>query len=156
LSSPAGFVKGFVPPSSHPILVHPLGLHHWPLLVEIDGTVPVGVEERPKMRIMGLLTAFIHRGFTIVIDSALLCLLGISDDHMGGPLNRCMPLKHLMLFLIFIAGVRGVVTWTMRRRRSTSRRRLARATPLGCPGRILSVLGPLLEMRIHPEIRGMK
>jgi hypothetical protein len=97
------------PPSSYPILVHPLGLHHWPHLMEIDRTVPIGLEKRPKLRIMGLLATFIHRGFTIVIDCARLCLLGISDGHVGGPLNRCMPLKHFMVFLIFIARVRGVV-----------------------------------------------
>jgi hypothetical protein len=65
-----------------------------------------------------------------------------------------MPLKHLTLFLIFIAGVRGVVTWT--RRRSTTRRCLVGATPLGGPDRILPVLGPFLVIRIHPGIREME
>jgi hypothetical protein len=37
-----------------------------------------------------------------------------------------------------------------------TRRRLARATSLGGPDCILLVLGPLLAMRIHPEIRGME
>jgi hypothetical protein len=108
------------------------------------------------MRIMGLLATFIHRGFMIVIDSALLCLLGISDGHVGGLLNRCMPLKHLMPFLIFITGVRGVVMWMSRRRRSMTRRRLTGVTPHGGPSHILPVLGPFLVMRIHPEIREME
>jgi hypothetical protein len=112
------------------------------------------VEERQKTQITGLLATSIHRGFMIVIDCALLCLLGISDGHVGGPLNRCMPLKHLTVFLIFITGVRGVVMWM--RRRSTTCRRLAGVTPLGGPDRLLSVLGPFLLMRIHPEIRGIE
>jgi hypothetical protein len=152
VTSSHDFVKGCVPPSSYPILVHPLGLHHWPHLMEIDRTVPIRLEKRPKLRIMGLLATFIHRGFTIVIDCARLCLLGISDGHVGGPLNRCMPLKHFMVFLIFIARVRGVVMWTWRRR-SMSYRCLAGATLLGGPSCILMVLGPFLTMRIHPEIR---
>jgi hypothetical protein len=109
--------------------------------------VPVRVEERPKMRLMGLLATFIHLGFTIVIDCALLCLLGIMDVHVGGPLNRCMPLKHLTVFLIFIVGVRGVMTWM---RWSMSRRCLSGATPLGGSGHILPMPGPFLMMRIHP------
>jgi hypothetical protein len=98
------------------------------------------------MRIMGLLATFIHMGFTIVIDSALLC------GYVGGPLNRCMPFKHLTLFLIIIAGVRGVVT----RRRSTIQRHLAEATTLGGLGHILPMLGPFLVMRIHPGIGDIK
>jgi hypothetical protein len=78
--------------------------------VEIDRTVPVGVENGPKARITGLLAAFIHRGFTIVIDFTLLCLLGVLDGHVGRSLNRCMPLKHFIIIVILIARVRRVVT----------------------------------------------
>jgi hypothetical protein len=107
------------------------------------------------MRIMGLLATFTHRGFTIIVDSAMLCLLEISDGHVEGLFNRCMSLKHLTLFLIFITRVRGVVMW-MTRRRSTTHMCLAGATPLGGPDCILLVLGPFLTMRIHPEIREME
>jgi hypothetical protein len=106
--------------------------------------VPVGVEKGPKARITGLFAAFIHRGFTIHIDCTLLCLLGVLDGQVGGPLNRCMPLKHLTVILI--AGVRRVVMWA---RRPTSHRCLAGATLLGGPSRILPVLGPFLVMRVH-------
>jgi hypothetical protein len=111
------------------------------------------VEKRPKPRITGLLATFIHRSFTIVIDRVLLCLLGISDGHVGRPLNRCMPLKHLTVFLILIDGVRRMVTWM--RRRPTNHRRLAGATLLGGPDHILPVLGHFLVMRVHPKIREM-
>jgi hypothetical protein len=112
--------------------------------------VPVGVEKGPKARITGLFAAFIHRGFTIHIDCTLLCLLGVLDGQVGGPLNRCMPLKHLIVILILIAGVRRVVMWA---RRPTSHRCLAGATLLGGPGRILPVLGPFLVMRVHTKAR---
>jgi hypothetical protein len=91
----------------------------------------------------------------ILIDCTLLCLLGISDGHVAGPLNMCMPLKHLTVIHPIIAGVRGVVTWA-RRRRPTRHRHLAGVTPLGGPGRILPILGPFLTMRVHPEIREME
>jgi hypothetical protein len=63
-----------------------------------------------------------------------------------------MPLKHLTVFCILIAGARRVVT---RGRRSIPTRhgRLASMMPLGGPSHIMQVLGPLLKMRIHPEIR---
>jgi hypothetical protein len=140
-----------VPPSSYPLLVYPLSLHHWPLLVEIDRTIPFGVENGPKVGTTGLLAAFIHRGFTIVIDCTLLCLLGVLDGQVGRPLNRRMPLKHLTVILILIAGVRRMVTWM--RRRPMNCRHLAGAPLLGAPDHILSVLGPLLTTRVHPEIR---
>jgi hypothetical protein len=124
--------------------------------VEIDRPVPIRVEERPKAGVMGLLAALIHRSFTIFIDCALLCLLGIADGHVGGLFNRSMPLKHLVVIFSFIAGVRGVVTWMRRGLRPMSHRRLARATPLGGPSFILPVLGPLLMTRAHPEIRDME
>jgi hypothetical protein len=75
---------------------------------------------------------------------------------VGGPLNRCMPLKHLMVIFPFIARVRGVVMWARRRLRPMSHMHLVGATLLGGPGRILQVLGPLLMMRVHPEIRRVK
>jgi hypothetical protein len=75
---------------------------------------------------------------------------------VGGPLNRCMPLKHLTVIFPFIARVRGVVMWARRRLRPMSHRRLVGATLLGGPGRILQVLGPLLMTRVHPEIRRVK
>jgi hypothetical protein len=118
--------------------------------VEIDRMVLVGVEERPKARISGLFVAFIHRGFTILID----CLLGVAEGHVGGPLHRCMPLKHHTVIIPLIAGVRGVVTWA--RRRPMNHWHLAGATPLGGPSHILVVLGPFLTTRIHPEIKDME
>jgi hypothetical protein len=67
---------------------------------------------------------------------------------VGGPLNRSMMLEHLTdIFLL--ARVRGVMTG----RRMTPHKRLARAASLGGPDHILSVLGLLLLMRIHPDIR---
>jgi hypothetical protein len=154
ITSSFDLVKDRVPPSSHPFPVYPLSLYHWPLLVEIDRMVPVGVEKGPKERITRLLAAFIHKGFTIVIDCTLLHLLRVLDGHVGRPLNRCMPLKHLMVILILVAGVRRVVTWL--RRRPTSHRRLVSATLLGAPGHILPMLCPFLMTRVHPEIREMR
>jgi hypothetical protein len=109
------------------------------------------VEERQK-RIMGLLVAIIHRGFTVLIDCTLLCLLGLSEGHVSRPLNQCMTLKHLTVVLLLIAGVRGVLPW-VRSWRPTRHGRLAGATLLGGPDHILPRLGPLLPTRIHPEIR---
>jgi hypothetical protein len=81
-------VKSRESPSSHTVLVHPLRLHHWLQLVEIDGPVPIRVKECPIARVTGLLAALIHWSFTIVIDGALLHLLGVAEGHVGGPLNR--------------------------------------------------------------------
>jgi hypothetical protein len=64
-----------------------------------------------------------------------------------------MLLKHLMVILILIAGVRRVLTW---RRRLMSSKCFARATPLGGPSHILPMLGPLVTMRVHLEIRRVK
>jgi hypothetical protein len=100
---------------------------------------------------MGLFAAFIHKGFTIHIDCTLLCLLGVLDGQVGRPLNRCMPLEHLTVILFFFTRMRGVVMWE--RRRPMSHRRLAGATPLGGPGRILPVLGPFFTTRVHPKAR---
>jgi hypothetical protein len=121
--------------------------------MEIYRMVPIRVEKRPKPRITGLLATFTHRGFTIVIDCTLFCLLRIFDGHVGGPFNRFMPLKHLTVFLILITGVRRMVTWM--RRRPTNHRCIADVTLLGGPDHILPVLGPFLAMRVHPEIREM-
>jgi hypothetical protein len=59
----------------HPIPIYILSLHYGCLLVKVDGTVPIGVKERPKMMICGLLAAFISRSFTVLNDYALLGLL---------------------------------------------------------------------------------
>jgi hypothetical protein len=103
--------------------------------------------------VTGLLATLIQMSFKVFIDGALLCLLGIAEGQVGGPLNRCMPLKHHMVILILITRVRRVVRW---RRRPTSRRCFAGVTPLGGPDHILPVLGPLLTTRVHPEIRRVK
>jgi hypothetical protein len=63
-----------------------------------------------------------------------------------------MPLIELMLILLLITRVRGVMT-RVRRRRSTGHGCLAGLTPLGGPDHILPLLGLLLTVRIHPEIR---
>jgi hypothetical protein len=62
-----------------------------------------------------------------------------------------MPLKHFMIICIFVTGVRGM----MMRRRMTPCKRLAGAASLGGggAGHILTMLGSLLTVRIHPEIR---
>jgi hypothetical protein len=105
---------------------------------------------------MGLLAAFTHRDYSIVIDCILLSLLGISDDHVGGALIRSMPLKHLTIILSLITRMRGVVTWVRRRMRPTRHGRPARATLHGGPGHILLVLGSLLMMRVHPQRNGQE
>jgi hypothetical protein len=66
-----------------------------------------------------------------------------------GPLNRSVMLEQLTV-LFFLAGVRRMM---MRRRRITPCKRLAGAALLGGPSHILSVLGPLLVMRVHPKVR---
>jgi hypothetical protein len=105
---------------------------------------------------MGLLASLIHRSFTIFIDGALLFFLRIAKGQVGGPLNRRMPLKHLMVFHFLIAGARRVVTQA-RRMIPTIHGRLAGPTSLGGPAHILLVLGPLLTTRVPPEIgRGKK
>jgi hypothetical protein len=64
-----------------------------------------------------------------------------------------VPLKHLTIIFLFIAGVKRVVTW---RRRPMSSRSFAGMTPLGGLSHILPLLSPLLTTRIHPEIKDMK
>jgi hypothetical protein len=142
-------VKSRESPSSHLNSVHPLRLHHWLQLVEIDRPVPIRVKECPKMRVTGLLAALIHWSFMVVIDGALLHLLGVAEGHVGGPLNRRMIFKHFTIISLFIAGVRRM----MRRRRGvTPCKHLAEAASLGGrgSGHILMILGSLLTVRIHP------
>jgi hypothetical protein len=67
----------------------------------------------------------------VVIDGALLHLLGVAEGHVGGLLNRRVPLKHLTIIFLFAAGVRGVM---MRRRGMTPHKCLARAASLGGGG----------------------
>jgi hypothetical protein len=88
----------------------------------------------------------------ISIDCTLLRLLGIPEGHVGGPLNRRMPLKHLPVWIILIARVRRMMTWRRRPMRH-GRLALVEAAPLGGPGHILLVLGVLLMRRIHHEMR---
>jgi hypothetical protein len=106
--------------------------------------VLVGVEKLPKARIMGLFAAFICRGFTIHIDCTLLCLLGVLDGQVAGPLNECMHPKHLTVILILVAGLRRMV---MGRRRMTAH--LAETAPLGGLSNLLPLLASLLPTRIH-------
>jgi hypothetical protein len=80
------------------------------------------VKERPKEVICGLLTAFIHRSFMVLIDCALLGLLGLFDGIVIGALIGWVPLKDLMLILLVITGVWRAVT---RRRSTMSHKRLA-------------------------------
>jgi hypothetical protein len=140
-------VEDGMPPTSHPIPIHPFCLYHRFLLVEVDGVVPIVVKKRPKKAIHGLLVPSIYRSFVVCIDCALLGLLGIFDGQVVGALNGCMPLEELTVILLLVIGVRGVV---MRRRRMTGHNCLARATPLGGPDNILPLLGPLLTTRVHP------
>jgi hypothetical protein len=74
------------------------------------------------MRILGLFTVFVHKGFTILIDCVLLHLLWVLDSHVRGALNGCMLLEHLAILLLLVTGVGRVVTG---RRRITARKRLA-------------------------------
>jgi hypothetical protein len=76
--------------------------------VNVNGVVPIGVEKRPKLRVRGLLAAFIHRSFTVVVDGFLIGLLGVPDGIVIMALFGCMPLIELTLILL-VAGVRGVV-----------------------------------------------
>jgi hypothetical protein len=85
-------IEDLMPPCCHPVPFNPLDLHHGFLLVEIDRMVPIRMEERPKVGVMGLFAALIHRCFSIVIDCALLCLLGVAEGYVGGPLNWRMTL----------------------------------------------------------------
>jgi cell division protein FtsX len=62
------------------------------------------VEKRPKLRVRGLLAAFIHRSFTV--DGFLIGLLGVPDGIVIMALFGCMPLIELTLILL-VAGVRG-------------------------------------------------
>jgi hypothetical protein len=64
-----------------------------------------------------------------------------------------MPLKHLTIILILIAGVRRMVTGRLG---ITPYKRLAGSTPLERPGGILSLHAPFLMVRVHPEIREKK
>jgi hypothetical protein len=73
-----------------------------------------------------------------------------------GALNRRIPLKHLMVILSLIVVMRGVVTWARRRMMPKRHGRITGVTPFGGPGHILLVLGPLLVMRVHPEIRELR
>jgi hypothetical protein len=92
--------------------------------VKVNRAVPIGVEKRPKPRVCRLLAAFIHRSFMVVVDGALLGLLGVPDVIVIVALFGCMPLIELMLILLLVVGVRGVVTW-LRRRRPTRHMHLA-------------------------------
>jgi hypothetical protein len=66
-------------PCCHPVPINPPGFHHGFLLMEINRTVPIRVEERPKAGVAGLFVALIHKCFSIVIDGAFLCLLGVAE-----------------------------------------------------------------------------
>jgi hypothetical protein len=85
----------------------------------------------------------------ILIDCTLLCLLGVSDGHVGGALKRRLTLEHPAVILL-LAVVRRLMTgrWIM-----TPCKRLASLAPLGGPVNILPMLAPFLAARIHPEIR---
>jgi hypothetical protein len=98
--------------------------HHGSLLVKVNGAVPIRVEKRPKPRVRGLLAVFIYKSFVVVVDGALLGLLGVPDGIEIVALFGCMPLIELTLILVLVAGVRRVVTWA-RRRWPTRHRRLA-------------------------------
>jgi hypothetical protein len=41
-----------------------------------------------KKGVLGLLATLIHWSFMIVINGALLHLLRVAEDQVGGPLNR--------------------------------------------------------------------
>jgi hypothetical protein len=88
MTSVFDLVKSRESPRSHLVPIHPLRLHHWLQLVEIDGPVPIQVKECPKARVTGLIAALIHWSFTIIIDGALLHLLRVAEGHVGGPLKR--------------------------------------------------------------------
>jgi hypothetical protein len=107
------------------------------------------MEERQKTRISGLLATIIHRGFTVLIDSTLLCHLGIANGHVRGALNRIMSLKHLTVILLLFTGMRRMVTWRLG---ITPHKRLAGSALLGRPDGILPLLTPFLVARVHPEI----
>jgi hypothetical protein len=77
------------------------------LLVKVNGAVPIRVEKRPKLRVRGLLAAFIHRSFAVVVDGFLLGLLGVPYGIVIVALFGCMPLIVFMLIILLIAGVRG-------------------------------------------------
>jgi hypothetical protein len=72
---------------------------------------------------------------------------------VGGPLNRRMLLNRFTIISLFIARVRRMMT--RRRRGMTPCKCLAKAASLGGGGssHILAMLGSLLIVRIHPEIR---
>jgi hypothetical protein len=113
------------------------------------------MEKRPKPRVRRLLAALIARCFTDGVDSVLLGLLGVPDGIVITTFLGSMPLIELMLILLFIAGVRGVVTQAGRRR-PTGHGCLAGSTPLGGPDHILSLLDLLFPVRVHPKIKDMK
>jgi hypothetical protein len=102
-----------------------------------------------NVTVPGLFAAVIHRSFTILVDCALLCLLGVLDSHVRGVLKGCMTLEHLVVILL-LTGVRGVM---MGRRGMTACKHLASSAPLGGPDNILPMLAPFLVVRVHPEIR---
>jgi hypothetical protein len=61
-----------------------------------------------------------------------------------------IPLIELALILLIVAGVRGVMTWA----RKMSRKSFAGATSLGGgPSHIMLLLGLLLTVGVHPEMR---
>jgi hypothetical protein len=68
---------------------------------------------------------------------------------VGGPLKRSLTLEQLTVIFL-LARVRRMM---MRGNRMTSHKPLVGAASLGGPNHILTLLGLLLVMRVHPEIR---
>jgi hypothetical protein len=155
ITSGLDLVKDWVLLHDHPLPIHLLGWHHWSFLVKVDRVVPIRMEKRPKPRVHGLLAAFLHRSFTVGVDSVLLCPLGVPNGIVITTLLGSMPLIELTLIMLLVIGVRGVVTW-LRRRRPTRHSRLAWTTLLAGPGHILLILGSFLTTWVHPEIRDIE
>jgi hypothetical protein len=65
-------IKHIVLLRGHPFPIYNLSLHHGCLLAKVNGMILVRVKERAIVVIRGLLAAFIHGSFTVLIDCALL------------------------------------------------------------------------------------
>jgi hypothetical protein len=142
-------IEDGVTPSSHPIPINPLGLHHGFLHIEVDRAIPICVKVRPEPRVGTLLVAIIHRITTLLIDCFMLGFLWIFVRHAVGALNGRVDLEELMVIIFFLAGGGRMVMWARWWRRMRHKR-LSLATLLGGgPGNVLPTLGALLPTRIH-------